>query len=82
MEGCFIMVRRQKSPDAGWQTAKHPQCLGAPCRETPLLCKRKSVAPKGKLEIYTVKSRGRSNTEGLFYFNVFTVVGLRLLYTK
>lgn len=63
-----------------WQTthsAQQPHAVGPPC------CAHRRVLLRGdNWKCNAKKSRGCSNTKGLFYFNVFTVVGLRLLYTK
>lgn len=63
-------------PDVNWQSthsAQQPHSVE--------LWEQRTVAPKGKLEEYNTK---KEDVVALMdsYFNVFTVVSLRLLYAK
>lgn len=69
-DGCFIMDGRQKNV-AQMSMAKHPVDLW----------KQRSAAPKGQLEVYNTKKEDVAELMDS-YFNICTVVGLRLLYAK
>lgn len=60
-------------PDVNWQSTQQPHSVE--------LWEQRSVAPKDKLEEYNTK---KEDVVALMdsYFNVFTVVSLRLLYAK
>lgn len=63
-------------PDVNWQSTPHAQQP-----HSVDLWKMRNAAPKGQLEVYNTKKEDVAAQMDP-YFNVCTVVGLRLLYAK